>query len=111
MIECKGDIIAIVFRVVALHGSIRSAVVVLLTVEGVKVSFIANNNMSSIRFAGFEILWRVLMATEGFIVLVVVSCCAVGFREVVLVELMFKTSPRSGPWDLFVSFVLDCVVE
>jgi len=107
VVGCRGDIIVVVFHVVALHGSTRSAVVVLLAVEGVKVSFIAFNSTSLIRFVGFEISWCVLMATEGFIILVVVLCCVVGFRGVIFVELMFRTSSRSGPRD---SFVLGCAV-
>ena len=107
VVGCRGDIIVVVSHVVALHGSTRSAVVVLLAVEGVKVSFIAFNSTSLIRFVGFEISWCVLMATEGFIILVVVLCCVLGFRGVILVELMFRTTSRSGPWD---SFVLGCAV-
>jgi hypothetical protein len=67
--------------------------------------------MSSSRFIGFEILWRVLIVAEGPGVLVVVSCCAVSFREVVLVEIMFEMPSRPGPRGLVVSFVLDCVME
>ena len=109
VVGCRGDII-VVFHVVALHGSTRSAVVVLLAVEGVKVSFIAFNSTSLIRFVGFEISWCVLMATEGFIILVVVLCCVLGFRGVILGfrgVMTFRTSSRSGPWD---SFFLGCAV-